>query len=515
LIAWITIHGAVFFVIVLGIIVVTALISGRKSLVKCVSIGFKELTIICLIILASWAVRQFLITKMHNVYLDEFVHMQLARTILDTGKFGITSVAGDPEAPVVRAVKWPPAFHTLLAAAYMIGGRQETTAYALNAILGALGVLGAYLFAKMLCFSVSTCLSVAILISLWPLHLRMCAGASTEPGAMAMILIASSLMIAFLKTRNKSLFWAGAAAIGLAGMFRLESVLAAAIVPSVLAVWEERRSGRPVRLSVSQYIGFCIFCTPIFLFAISGFTEYRAFRAQSNTIPYWGGLSFWYGGGLMPYSYSAMLLLGLIVLWKRRLPLFAACFLAIIGMLFIYAFYIHIDASRGDLQRYQLQCAPGFIGFAAAAFQWAEDSRKKFRFNHAIIILLLFVGLIPSLPEAQKPFRADFEQKYRFVTSSSSILPKDAMYFAAIPSFLSTTLGIQCSPLQRLLKKGGISKLAQGRTKIYFRNIWSPELAAIDRQISRRYILRPLVERHDVPDYMEFLKIEDRPFANR
>jgi len=510
LIAWITIHGAVFFVVALGVIAVSALTAGRKSLAKCVSIGFKEFAVLCLIILASWAIRQYLITKMHNVYLDEFVHIQLARTIYDTGKYGITSVAGDPEAPVIRAVKWPPAFHTLLATAYIVGGGQETTAYALNAIFGAIGVLGTWLFARMLCFSKSACLSVAILIALWPIHLRMCAGASIEPGAMAMILIASSLMLAFLRTRNKSLFWAGAAATGLAGMFCLESVLAAAVVPVVLAFREEQMSGRPVRLTVSQYIGFCIVCTPVLLFAISGFLEYQAFRAQSDTIPYWGGLSFWFGGGLMPYSYTALLLLGLIVLWKRCPSLFAACFLVIIGMLFIYAFYIHIDASRGDLQRYQLQCAPGFIGFAAAAFQWAEDSRQKFRFSQVLIILLLFVGLIPCLPEAQKPFRAEFEQKYRFVVSSLSVLPKDAMYFAAVPSFLSTTLGIQCSPLPWLLKEGRNSNFVQGRTKIYFRDIWSSRLEALDRQISKRYILRPLVEKHEAPYYMGFLKIEDR-----
>lgn len=192
----------------------------------------------------------------------------------------------------------------------------------------------------------------------------------------------------------------------------------------------------------------------------------------------------------MPYSYTALILIGSIFLAKHRMSLLIACSLTILGMVLVYSLYTRVDASLSDLQRYQLLCAPGFIGFVAASFQWAENSNNRFFPSRYIIALFVFLGLIPNLPGAQHPFQAEHEQRYRFIISCSSVLPKDAIYFAAVPPLLSTTLGVKCYPLHLLIKDIQYPNNDSGKAMIYFRDVCSSTPDPLDKEIFRRFSLR-------------------------
>jgi hypothetical protein len=511
MISWMIINGSLFVVIGLIVVSAAAIVIGFKHLVRCVSCRRKDFLFICLIVLISWVIRQFLITHMHNVYFDEFFHMQLARNLLHTGHYGLASVAGDPESPVIFPVKWPPAFHVFLAGAYSVLGTNENSAFALNALFGTLGVFSTWLYVRMLSFSPAVSLLTASVVALWPLHLRLSAGVSLEPGSMAFVLIAAALTLAYFETRSRAVFWAASAAVGLAGMFRLESAAAAVMVPILIAIMEKKKGVVPFRLKSGQYPILIGLWLPMLLFAMSGFHEYQLIRQQNDHIPFWGSLSFWFGGGLMPFSYTALMVTGLLYLVKKRKSLSIAFSLAILAMLAIYTFYVHVDASLGDLQRYQLQCAPGFLGLAAAAFQWSDDLKKKRHSIQIIVILLVVAGLITSLPMAQEPFQERHEQKYRFLISLSHRLSKTAVYFAAAPPMLSTTLNVRCYPLQKLLENPVDIPDGRNRTKIYFRDLWSSTQNHTDETIRDRYALRPIAEQIAPLDSIGFYEVSEKP----
>jgi 4-amino-4-deoxy-L-arabinose transferase-like glycosyltransferase len=419
----------------------------------------------------------------------------------------MTVSAGDPEAQVTHPTKWPPGFHTCLAVAFLVAGRSESTAFATNAIWGAVGVFAAWYFARMLSFSASASLLAATIIGLWPLHLRLSGGASLEPGAAALILLAAGTLLGYLRARTNAILWASGALLGLAGMFRLEAVIAAAIVPLVVAVCEWRANKDLPTVTMTQCVGLGFLLLPVLLYFLSGYKAYQSFRSGIEQVPVLGGLSFWLGGGLMPYSYTVLMIVGGVYLARRRIGILIACCLSIVGMMLVYSLYIRVDASLGDLQRFQLLCAPALVGLGAASFQWVQELKGKVRWSRGLLILLLIIGLAQSLPQVQRPFNPDFEKRYRFILETSPILPKDAEYFSAVPVVLSTTLGVRCHPHFLLLGTGMDSKGDSSEAKIYYHDSYRSFPDPVAERIRRAHKLTAIAEHRDSLGFVAFYRI--------
>ncbi len=506
------IHGAPFFIAALIFSVIYFTIRERAALREFIQAGRVELIALAAIIILSWAVRQYWVYHTHNVYFDEFLHLELAENLRHTGRFGETIVAGDHDTRIRRAPKWPPAFHSLLAAGFVLAGEREETAYGLNAILGALGVMAAWFFVRSLGFRGSTALIASLLVSAWPLHLRMSGGTSMEPGAMAAVLLASGLCVSFVKTRNDGLFLAGGAAVGLAGTFRLESVASALAVPVILGALEEWRRGNPFKFERKHYLWLGLFLLPAVMQALAGFGAYSSFRQKAPGVPLLGGMSFWMGGDLLPLAYPALILMGAAVLVKKRPALLAGLFANMLGMLLVYAFYINVDSSRYDLQRYQLLLAPGLAGFMAAAIDWAGGFKRKYSPVLVALSLAAAALIIPGIPNAQKPFRAESEREYRFLLEMKDKLPKDALYFAAFPSAISTTIGARCAPTDMLLRPDPKTPLDFSKGRIYFSDIGpltSPYFKEMEEEVKKKYSLKPIAETETQKGMIVFFEISD------
>ncbi len=212
----------------------------------------------------------------------------------------------------------------------------------------------------------------------------------------------------------------------------------------------------------------------------------------------------------MPYTYTALILIGVVFLARKRPTLCAALCGTILGMQVVYTFYLHIDASRLDHQRYQLLCIPAVVGLLAAGFEWIAVPAKRFRPLLVIAFLIILTGLIPSLPLIQTPFRPETEAEYRFILSSASDLPKDAMYYAAVPSALSATLDVKCTHTYLLLESEHDFISDTGQPKIYFSDLWpltNEHFKQYDEEIRKRYVLRAITEGSTIKGLIGFYEI--------
>jgi hypothetical protein len=281
-----------------------------------------------------------------------------------------------------------------------------------------------------------------------------------------------------------------------------------------MGAFERWRTGIRFSLTWQRLVVTAFLWWPLFGFVYAGFDTYQAYRTQVRATPFVSGLLFWLDGGLMPFSYTALWMAGFAALLWRRSPLLLASAAQALGMIFIYSFYSHSDLRVADQQRYELQCAPAFLILAGAAWQTGLELERKFRYSLTLLALLVFLGVIPHLALAQKPFRPELEQELRFILESKDQLPAEALYLAPVPSALSTTLHVMACPVQWLAEPR-LRPLLEEKRLIYFRDIWFTGVVGgepfqdLDRDIKARCRLQVLREQGFGKGVLGFYEVKD------
>lgn len=165
----------------------------------------------------SLAVRLCVYPRTHQVYFDEFEHLDIARNLARLGQFALSRASGLPGFDVLDAPPWPGGFHAMLAVVFKLFGFSETAAYAFNGLLGGGTVALTYLLGLALFEHEAAAGFGALICAALPLHLKYSG--------------ATDLTMA-------SLFWIEAAALALVlwrrtGAARLGALCALAAVYSV------------------------------------------------------------------------------------------------------------------------------------------------------------------------------------------------------------------------------------------------------------------------------------------
>ena len=503
---WFITHFALFYSAALIAFVFIGIVVSRKKISVLIQTGRVEIITILVLATGTWVAAQFFVTHTHNVYYDEYRHIRMAEVLADTGVYGVVENPDGKLIPDQPSIKWPPAFHTLLAFLFLIGGPSEKVAYCLNPILAALSIIAAWLYARLLSFGPRPTLIGVTMLAAWPLLMRMAGGVSLEVGAMFAVLLSSALLIAYLKSGSKQLFFTAVAAVGLAGLFRLEAIGIALIVPFACAVFERKKSEEVIWPGTNNIFIGLLFLAPAVLTALSGFGIYSGFREQVGRNPFFDGMSFWLGGELMPYTTVALAVLGFIFFLRTRKAISFSLLAIIVFMVLIVTFYVGVSPAKADSQRYQLLCAPALVGLCAGGVLLLEKLTRRSKYGFPVLFLACLLGASINMKNAQTPFNPALEKEYRLIQQSGIGHTQGAKYFCAIPDQLSSTLGIDAGQARWLVEPTRYAADDFSKKRIYFRDLRAtnpktPGFYELDRKITDKYNLKKL----------SVIRIDDRP----
>lgn len=384
---------------------------------------------------AALLVRLFVYPATHQVYFDEFEHLDIARNIARGAGWAESLAGGMKGFDILQAPIWPGGFHAMLAPVFALFGFSEGAAYAFNATLGALTVgllflIGLVLFEDGLAAAIGAFLWAAL-----PIHLRY--SGATDLTVCSLFWIEGSILSLLFWRRGKSdrLGALCAACIVYAANVRPENLL---LVPFFFA-FAPRTRLRSRWVWAGGFLAL-VFIAPTVLIAMSnrsasvpGYHDSIATLATQLLVHLPGNLAF------LDRSPSSWFLLPLaaFAIWRRRktpsIP--RALFILCVSYLFIYSAYHIGEFHRGSSDRYALPVLLPLVLLAAAG--WRDLlGRLAGRFGIAGLLAVIFVAV--SWPSYGKVDNERDEAEYRLIKDAAPLLAPDDYVVSFSPSAILT-----------------------------------------------------------------------------
>ncbi len=403
-----------------------------------------------LIVLLGFILRMWVVPHTHQVYLDEFYHLNLAQNLLYHGSFGWCAEGTQRICHSFDFRFWPPVYHTLLSFLFGIFGDSEQVAFHFSAVVGALTPAVVFLFVFLLFDDEVIALLAAFLFNLIPVHL-MYSGAS-ELSALSIFFVLGALTAAraYANVRTPAHLALLGALTLIAVYTRAENVFLLFLVPFFVVFCRARGGLQP---PPARHIGALLFvlaaCSIPFIlhiFYIGAFVLSEP-GWNEDLMVYLGNLrrnvplnlSFWFCA-LHPLSYTFLAFFGGVHVYRRdrRLFFFLAAWFVV--------FFLFISAVLRDFQhpyvdRFTLKLYIPVVIFAAAGLR---EIVRRSRFSRVLLVLLL-AGIFL---EAGVPFRfardrtygSDLYDEYHFVLSSKDKIPADVYVITYVPPEIISTI---------------------------------------------------------------------------
>ncbi len=369
--------------------------------------------LLAVIVLAALALR-LTHAPAHQVYDDEFEHLDIARRVAATGVFAETTVGGLPGWDVMTRPTWPGGHHIALAAAFSLFGPGERTAFVWSAVLSALSVLFVFWAALEAFDDERGALAAAFVWGASPLLLRY--ALATDLTSSSVFWIAVALAALHAREKEPGLDAFAALSLAYAVQVRPENVLLigyAVLLRAPRAVYLPALAGFAVPAAIAlanRSDGL-----PGYSAASTAPLAHLARQLGPNLRFLLGRAEFW--PVLLPAA-------GAVVLLKRpalKLMALSLAFLALYGCFFRGRF----DAGTED--RYALSVILPLSVAAAPLLSGA-----------AVPAALLAAGLAWVGPAAPEP---EHEAARKFLAASAKLVPERAYIAAFNPPFVREVAG--------------------------------------------------------------------------
>jgi hypothetical protein len=340
----------------LWLLVVTTAVSiwcNRSSLILAAQeVPKKAVPVLCIILFSAGLLRLNPTGWEHNVFDDEYCHGQLAYNL--SHRFVNTLSDHLPgETEVAPAPIWPPGYHFILGNLLRLsGGYTEQVAFLLNALAGTLGVIAMFLLAFMLFANAYTALIAAAFVALWPLHIRLSNGASTEIVAHLALSLFAICLILYSRTPSTRGFSLVSHSASWAALIRPELVL---LVPVTAAIagglyCRTKKHNRWLLCGIATLSLPLLLPSLHLLFSISRYSQFRQMNLQNTLGP---AILYWVRPGLYNPCWTALGLCGAVVLWREKMRAAVTALLGIwIADVLLVGAYLKVDPNLADLQRY-------------------------------------------------------------------------------------------------------------------------------------------------------------------
>jgi len=425
--------------------------------------------VLLLIILSFLLVELLLVKPTFQVYNDEYIQMDIAKTMIINHQIGVCSFA-TPKGCVPgtlglfqQSSGWP----MLLAIAFYIFGINFSTAFNLVLLLSCFSIIIVFLITYHMIEDPKAALLGAALLAATPLFLTYSRSTVLDISAMPIVLFTIYLSMLYIKYKN---FWHGVAAVfvgAFAATMRIELmlfipiILALLVLPHLLDFKREKKIFSLLALAVlfiaitfPQLI-YVYTSNRVNSFGAPSNQKFSLAYLQDNLIP---GILFWFGRYANVYSgkyvyhdeypiaYTLFAMVGIAYLVRKKkysyVFSFSAIFLLI--LLFFTGFYAGgVFAQAGANLRYYMDDFAIIAILAAIGgkgiYSWVSsvlhiDKATKYKSTLLVLILIslfvmpivYFINIVSQNPANILPFAQDREE-LRFLLTYYNQVPSNCI----------------------------------------------------------------------------------------
>jgi len=425
--------------------------------------------VLLLIILSFLLVELLLVKPTFQVYNDEYIQMDIAKTMIINHQIGVCSFA-TPKGCVPgtlglfqQSSGWP----MLLAIAFYIFGINFSTAFNLVLLLSCFSIIIVFLITYHMIEDPKAALLGAALLAATPLFLTYSRSTVLDISAMPIVLFTIYLSMLYIKYKN---FWHGVAAVfvgAFAATMRIELmlfipiILALLVLPHLLDFKREKKIFSLLALAV-LFIAIT-FPQLIYVYTSNKVNSFGAPSNQKFSLAYLQdnltpGILFWFGRYANVYSgkyvyhdeypiaYTLFAMVGIAYLVRKKkysyVFSFSAIFLLI--LLFFTGFYAGgVFAQAGANLRYYMDDFAIIAILAAIGgkgiYSWVSsvlhiDKATKYKSTLLVLILIslfvmpivYFINIVSQNPANILPFAQDREE-LRFLLTYYNQVPSNCI----------------------------------------------------------------------------------------
>ena len=182
----------------------------------------------------SFVLREFLIPHIYHVYYDAFYYQEIAKNIYYNHSFSRILMGSHFHLNLLANSHRPGGYPFLLAFIFRVFGISENVAFLVNVIMGSFSVVFVFWIAYLFFRKIDVSIWSAVVFLFLPVHLRYSTSASSDIFALCFILAGGLLLLVYLDTRKKSLFYLVGLLIVFSSYIRPENILLYLILPGLL-----------------------------------------------------------------------------------------------------------------------------------------------------------------------------------------------------------------------------------------------------------------------------------------
>ncbi len=471
------------------------------------------------VIVLGLAVRLFIIPHTHQVYFDEFDHINVAENILFADKFSGCAAGTFDHCQSYNLIPWLPGYHTFLSLIFSLFGNSEGVAFNTNAVIGSLSIGLVFLLVFLVYKDLRLGLVASFLFSFIPVHLKFSGTNSLEILSLFFLLLAMILFELYAQKRKFSLFLLFLAVVLYTLHIRPENSLLILFFP---VYWWFKPRHEPVKVFTSRdFIALFIFLVALCPLAILLFRINSTFDAigwnepfltkllniKSNFVP---NLRFFIDPAFNSIIFFIFCLSGSLRLYfnaRRQLWVYTLFFLL---FFFTYSSYMNGNLLRGDSSRYSLIL---YIPLIFIAVNGIKFILEKVRINKGILIFLIVIIFLASLAPAKKFVFAKNEQngfssEYEFILSMADKLPGQTYIISYSTSAIISSIHKKAIMPDEFMRQKNI--LATAKNLILFKDFWWQknfrESARLEEVLKKEYDFQLLGSRGNCEFYNLSLK---------
>jgi len=430
-----------------------------------------------LIVLFGFILRLWVVPHVHQVYLDEFYHLNLAQNLLYNGSFGWCAEGTAQACDSFDFRFWPPVYHTLLSLVLGVFGDAEAVAFNFSSVVGALTPALVFLFVFLLFDDDGIALLAALLFNLIPIHLTYSGASDLTVISVFFVVAALASARVYARTRAPAHLALLAVLIIVAVYTRAENVFLLLLVPLFVFFCRGKQEVSVTAGHTAILLSVLAVCAVPFVLQVIYIGSFVLTEPgwHENLTFYLGNLrrnvplniSFW-SCALHPVSYTVLACFGCAQVWRRdrRLSYFFAGWFAV--------FFFFVSAIVRDFQylyvdRLTLKLYIPVVVFAAVGLSALARGSRFRRLLLAFICAAVLLNVWVSYKFAcDRIFGNDLYAEYRFVLSSRDKIPDDVYVITYVPPEIIASIHKKSITFVRFFEKS-----EKPDTAILFKNsVW-------------------------------------------
>lgn len=486
-------YWSTIVLLVLTVLVFCYNLLSFRSLLPAIS--WRNWLMLLLIVLLGAHLRFFWIPKQHNVFYDELIHMDIGQRAYADQKIG-TCRYTSLQKPRLHTPKWGTGFYAMQAIWYHIMPPGMNSAFVFNRVLSVLTIIGSFFLAATLFSSSSTGLWSALLISVYPLHLKFSCGISIEIASILFQQISLLLMIFYILKDKPVLFYGSLLASVYYCLVRLDnSIIGIPVIIFITYVAIKRANSLKTKFRTA--IICMITVMPVIGYGMYALKKEAAYHSLDLPIYFWDNLTFWMMNNIHPWFYTVMAVAGLFICYRKDRNIFIGIALGICLPLIFYSVIHRVSFFRADFCRFALLFSLFLILPAAKGFETLQ--RKKGILLYGLVIAV-FLSAGYSREKIVQSYKLYLEQEIQFIKAVNSRLPRNTLFLSEMPFLHRTVQQAKSFHVAILQDPEKLTQLRKMQRPIF---LYRPIITLINREVNEKlyktleyqWIIKPFAEK--------------------